>query len=122
MHAQPLGLRSGQPAQLAHQPEQGRAADGETEHGAHHGVDAFQGLVGRGPHRCGDDDVDLPRRRLQHGVDELLLAGEPVQDGLLAHADDGGDVVEGDGIDAASAEQVERGGEDALAGGRHMLV
>ena len=75
-----------------------------------------RGSSGAARNGCGDDDLDLPRRRLQHGVDELLLAGEPVQDGLLAHTDDGGDVVEGDAVDAAGAEQVERGGEDALAG------
>ena len=53
-------------------------------------------------------------RRLEHGVDELVLAGEPVQDGLLAHADDGGDLVERDGVDAPRAEPVERRVEDAV--------
>ena len=66
------------------------------------------GSSGAAADRGVDDDGDLGRRRLEDGVDELLLAGEPVQDGLLADADLGGDLVERHGIDAAGPEAVER--------------
>ena len=56
-------------------------------------------------------------RGLEDGIDELLLAGEPVQDGLLAHADDGGDLVQRHGVDTAGAEAVEGRAEDTVTGG-----
>ena len=115
-HAQPVGLRGRQPAQLAHEPEHRRAPHGDAERRPDHRVDAGQRLVRRGAHRGVDDDAQLAGRCGQDGVDQLVLAGEPVQDGLLAHTDGGGDLVEGDAVDAAPAEQIKRRGEDAFAG------
>ena len=118
VRAQAVDLRARQPAQLAHEAEQRRPAHGEAEHGPHDGVDAGERFV-RGVAEGGvDDDGDLRGRRLEHGVDELLLAGEPVQDGLLAHADLGGDLVERHGVDAAGPEALGGDGEDAVAGAR----
>ncbi len=94
MGPQPLGLRGGEPAQLAHQPEQGWPPDREPKGRPHDGVDALERLLRCRPHGRIDDHRQLTGRGLQHGVDELLLAGEPVQDGLLADADGDGDLVQ----------------------------
>ena len=115
-HAQPVGLRGRQTAQLAHESEHRRAPHGDPERRPDDRVHAGQRLVGRRPHGSVDDDAQLAGRRCQDGVDQLVLAGEPVQDRLLADTDGGGDLVEGDAIDAAAAEEIERRGEDALAG------
>jgi len=114
--AQPVDLRRRHPAQLAHQAEEGRTAHGQAEHGPHDGVDPIQRIVSSVANGGVDDHSDLAGRRLQHGVDELLLAGEPVQDRLLAHTDLGGDVVERHGVDATGAEALTGDGQDAVTG------
>ena len=54
-------------------------------------------------------------------VDELVLAREPVQDGLLADADLGRDLVERDGVDATDPEAAGGRVQDAVAG-RHDAI
>ena len=98
------------------EPEHRRAPHGDAERCPDHRVDVGQWLVRRGAHRGVDDDAQLAGRCGQDGVDQLVLAGEPVQDRLLAHTDTGRDLVEGDAVDTAPAEQIERRGEDAFVG------
>ena len=54
----------------------------------------------------------------EHGVDQLVLAGEPVQHRLLAHPDRGGDLVERHGVDPAGSEQLDGRLEDPRPGRR----
>ncbi len=109
---QPLGAGLGEPAQLANESEQRRRAHGGAEHGHDDRVDAVERIVGRRPHGCLDRRGELRGGVGEHGVDELVLGGEPVQHRLLAHPDDGGDLVERHGVDAASPEQLDGGLED----------
>ena len=116
MLAQPRGLGCGEATDLADETQECRPADGRSEHGPDHGVDAIEWIVGRRADRGVDHNGQFGGRRLEHGVDEIVLRREPVQDGLLADADLASDLVERHRIDPAGAEQVERGVDDADAG------
>ena len=99
--AQNLGARLREAAQLAHEAEQRRSADGGAEHGGDDRVDAIERIVGRGSYRRLDRRPELYGGVGDHGVDELVLAGKPIEHRLLAHADGDGDLVERHGVDAA---------------------
>ena len=93
---------AGQPAELADQAEQRRPPHGGAEHGATTASIAVERIVGRGAH--GGLDRPPPARAAasaQHGVDELVLAGEPVQHVCLATPTSAAIVVERHGVDAA---------------------
>ena len=111
-----LGLLRVEPAHLPHQAEQGRPADGRAEGGLHHRLDPFERVVRRGPHGGLDRHPQLVGGVLEHGAQEVVLGGEPVEDGLLGHAHVRGDVVERHGLEPTAAELVERGLQDAVAG------
>ena len=58
----------------------------------------------------------------EHGIDQLVLGGEPVQHRLLADPDDGSDLVERHGVDAACPEQLDGRLEDPRPSVRHALI
>ena len=112
--AQSLGPVTRQSAQLADETEEGGPADGGGERGPNHGVDLVERVGGRSPHRGIDHDREFMSRLGEHRVDQLVLAREPVQDGLLAHPDDGGDVVQRHRLHPTRPEPLQRGIEDAF--------
>ena len=110
------GLGCGEATDLADEAQQCRPADGWSEHRPDHGVDAIEWIVGRRADRSVDHHRQFGSGRFEHGVDEIILRREPVQDGLFADADLASDLVERHRIDPARAEQVERGVDDTDAG------
>ena len=105
--AQPLGPRLGSRLSSRTSPSSAgvRTAARNTAHDDR--VDAVERIVRRRAHRRLDRRAELRGGLGEHGVDELVLGGEPVQHRLLAHPDGGGDLVERHGVDAASPEQLD---------------
>ena len=101
-----LGHARGEPAHLADEAEQRRPADRRPEHGAHDGVETIERVVVGPPDRRFDHHDQLGSRLDEHRLQQLVLAGEPVQERLLGDADLGRDQIERDGVDPACAEQV----------------
>ncbi len=110
--AQPFGPGLGEPAQLANEAEQRRRPHGGAERGHDDRVDAVERIVGRRSHGRLDRRGQLGGGVGEHGIDELVLGGEPVQHRLLADPDDRSDLVERHGVDTASSEQLDGRLED----------
>ena len=125
---------AGGDAALRHAPRAAGSARGRVrattasarlpEHGADDRVDAVEWLVRRRPNRRLDCHGELRGGLDVHGVDELVLAGKPVQHRLLAHPDGGGDLIQRNGVDAVfrTARRTPRESSSSSAQGGMPLV
>ncbi len=107
--------RIAQPAQLSHDSQQLRAADGEAEDGPHTGVDVAERRIGV-TQRFLERLAQLDGCLLDHRVQQKLLRAEVVEHRLLAHAQLAGERVEGGRVVAACAEGLGRGNEHSITG------
>ena len=84
----------------------------------HQSVDPLQRIIGRRSHRGVDDHEQLGRNDIEHPVDQGVFRREPVQDGLLPNADFASNLIQRDGIDPASTEQIDGRLDDPIPSGR----
>ena len=111
------GRRGARPAHLPDQAQQFGPAGGQAEHRAHHRLHPGPAGAGRGQ-RLLQGGRQLDGAPVDDRLEQDLLGREPVEDGLLADLEAGGQGVERRGVVAAGGERGQGGVQDPLGGGR----